>query len=98
MNTPTESEEQPTPSELGALLAATRWLLLAGVTGDQDRVASEVMRIAGNGIEVTAFVLGALTKRAAAAVVREHGSREAAIAAVNAEIVAAELQAAGEAE
>lgn len=94
----TDADEQPTPQELGALRAAALWLLLAGVTGDADRVAAESMRIARNGIEVNAYALGAMTKRAASALVREHGASEAAIAAVNADIVAAELQAAGDAE
>ncbi|TXA39496.1 hypothetical protein DKM27_25550 [Mycobacterium tuberculosis variant bovis] len=52
------------------------------------------MQIARSGIAVNAFALGSLTKRAAHAVIREHGSREEAIAAVIAEIVVAELQAA----
>lgn len=88
-----EADEQPSPSERGALRAAELWLVLAGLAGDAERVAAEVVRLTRSGAG-TCFVLGSLTARAARALEREYGSAEAAIAAVNAELVSAELAAA----
>ncbi|ORB75847.1 hypothetical protein [Mycobacterium scrofulaceum] len=94
MNT---EEAQPSPQELGALRAAELWLLLAGLAGDGERVAAEAVRLTRSGVG-TCYVLGSLTARAAKALERDYGSAEAALAALESELVAAELQAAQDAE
>ncbi|MGV0041301.1 hypothetical protein [Mycobacterium colombiense] len=99
-DTSPEADEQPwppSPPELGALRAAELWLVLAGLAGDGDRVAAEAVRLTQSGTG-TCFVIGSLTARAAKALVREHGSAEAATAALHAELIEAELAAAGHAE
>lgn len=95
-DTSPEADEQPwphSPSERGALRAKEIWLILAGLAGDGERVAAEAVRLKLSGTGVC-FVLGSLTARAAKALAREYGSAEAAIAALEAELVAAELAAA----
>ncbi|WP_224099042.1 hypothetical protein [Mycobacterium avium] len=89
--------DNPTPSDdqaLAALYATALGVLLAGLVND-GRLTTEIERIIAAGEKVTAAVLGFLTAAAANAYEYEHGSREAAIDAVTADL-ATVLLAAGE--
>lgn len=97
-NRPRKARPSPFSGELqqqlSALQAVALNLLLAGLTGD-GRVGTEVERIIGAGEKVTAGVLGFMTAAASNAYEYEHGSREAAIDAVTADLATVVL-AAGE--
>ncbi|AZP80525.1 hypothetical protein [Mycobacterium avium] len=89
--------DNPTPSDdqaVAALYATALGVLLAGLVND-GRLTTEIERIIAAGEKVTAGVLGFLTAAAANAYEYEHGSREAAIDAVTADL-ATVLLAAGE--
>lgn len=90
-----DNDDLPTPAELAGLRAYGLWMLVAGLVGDEDRVADECGRILRTrSAEVIGTVLGDLTRRLSQALVDHHGSRQAAIDAVTTELVAVELLAA----
>lgn len=86
MTTNTGDDWPPEPAELAALRARTLSLLLAGIADDADRVAAEALNIVRAGHDTTLYVLGALTSRAATALVRQHSSPTAATDAVNTQL------------
>lgn len=91
----TDNDDRPTPAEMAGLRAFGLWMLVAGLSGDEDRVADECGRILRTrSAAVIGCVLGDLTRRLAQALVDHHGTPEAAIDAVTAELVAMELLAA----
>lgn len=91
----TDNDDRPTPAEMAGLRAWGLWLLLAGLSGDGERVADEGGRILRTrSAEVIGCVLGDLTRRLSQALVDHHGSTEAAIDAVTTELVELEMLAA----
>lgn len=88
-----DGEWPPSDAEVAALKARTLWALLAGVAGDEDRFAAEAVNIVKTGYEATLYAMGALTARAAAALILQHGSREAVVEVITAELVDAEMTA-----
>ncbi|WP_331205611.1 hypothetical protein, partial [Mycobacterium avium] len=90
---PHQTPSPPTDEQaLAALQAAALGLLLAGLAND-GRLATEVERMIAAGAKVTAGVLGFMTAAAANGYEYEHGSREAAIDAVSADLAAVLLTA-----
>ncbi|MGV0159891.1 hypothetical protein ACRU3B_10685 [Mycobacterium colombiense] len=97
MSTTADNNDLPTPSEMASLRAHGLWMLVAGLSGDGDRVAAEGGRILRTqSAEIIGTVLGDLTRRLSQALLDHHGSRQAAIDAVTTELVAVELLAAEE--
>lgn len=98
MNSPPESDESPSPSELGALRAATLWLLIGAVADDEDRVGDESVRLYNAGKAASCFAFGLSARHAARALIDAHGSQEAAIEALQEQLVTASLTAAEDEE
>ncbi|MGV0050795.1 hypothetical protein ACRU43_16360 [Mycobacterium colombiense] len=89
-----DNDDLPTPAELAGLRAHGLWMLVAGLSGDEDRVADQCGRIlCTRSAEIIGTVVGDLTRRLSQALVERHGSRQAATDAITAELVAVELMA-----
>lgn len=78
---------QPTPPPtFEAAYAVALNLLMAGLTNDGARLDDEVNRLLTAPPKVVGAVIGFLTAHAADAAAHQHGSREAAIDAVSAQL------------
>ncbi|ODQ98238.1 hypothetical protein BHQ21_25995 [Mycobacterium sherrisii] len=80
------TEPKPTAEDFASAYAAALTLILCALTNDCARIDTEGDKAIAAGPKYVGAVLGFLTAHAADAATRQHGSREAAIDALTAQL------------